>query len=195
MTVYNQQLSQKNRQFSELSYRIRNCTRCGLCNERTNAVTGEGSLNARVFFIGEAPGRNEDITGRPFCGAAGKILDLGLEAAGMKRQEVFITSVVKCRPPKNRNPKPEEMESCRPFLDSQLRIINPAIIVLLGNFGLRQFFEGMSITESRGKLLQKEGRSFFPIFHPAAIIYKRSNMDIYISDFRKLKEILGTKFK
>ena len=196
MTDYNQESNKnKNKALNELSEKIKICVKCNLCNDRINAVPGEGSYDTKLFFIGEAPGKNEDLTGKPFCGAAGKNLDIGLKEAELQREDVFITSVVKCRPPNNRNPKPEELEACKPFIDEQLRLINPKIIVLMGNFGLRHFFPQKNITQMRGQLMEKDGKYYYPILHPAAVIYRRSNMDLYLSDFRKLREIIDTKFK
>ncbi|MFT4309779.1 MAG: uracil-DNA glycosylase [Candidatus Woesearchaeota archaeon] len=182
--------SPKEKSLSRIAESIISCTKCRLCETRTNAVPGEGSHNARVFFLGEAPGKNEDITGRPFCGAAGKILDMGLLKAGFSRKEVFITSVIKCRPPKNRNPKPDELLACKDYIDAQIRIINPQIIVPLGNYGLKHFFKELSIGQARGQILKKEGLLYYPMLHPAAIIYKRSNMDLFLNDFIRLRSII-----
>ena len=173
-----------------LHQKINVCTLCGLCEGRTKAVPGEGSNNPDVMFIGEAPGRNEDETGRPFCGSAGKNLDLGLKEAGLNRGDVFITSMVKCRPPKNRNPKQDELEACNPYLKEQIRLLKPKIVVLLGNFALHHLFDGDSISKVHGKIKEINGIKYYPMFHPAAIIYNRKLREEYFEDFRNLSEII-----
>ncbi len=171
--------------------RVRACMACGLHETRTNAVPGEGEPRpgAGVMLVGEAPGRNEDETGRPFCGAAGKNLDLGLAEAGLPREEVFVTSIVKCRPPKNRDPKPAEKQACRPFLLDQIAAIQPRVLVALGRHGLSGLVESAPKTfgDVRGTFV--EGPGGVPVFcslHPAAIIYRQAWREQYLEDWRRL---------
>lgn len=180
----------ENTNIKKLHDKIRTCRLCRLCETRKNAVPGEGSNNPDVMFIGEAPGRNEDETGRPFCGSAGKNLDLGLNEAGLNREDVFITSMVKCRPPKNRNPKQDELDACNPYLRAQIDILKPKIVVLLGNFALHHVFDGESISNAHGKIKEINGIKYYPMFHPAAIIYNQKLREEYFEDFRNLSEII-----
>ena len=155
---------------------VRACTRCALHLTRANAVPGAGPPNARIMLVGEAPGKNGEATGEPFCGVAGRILDGALEKAGLLREQVFITSVLKCRPPQNRNPHPEEMRACAPWLDAQIASINPSLVVLMGNIAVQRFFpqtKSAQVKEMRGKFIMHGGRTFFVASHPAAVIYRR----------------------
>ncbi|MGN0301423.1 MAG: uracil-DNA glycosylase, partial [Anaerotardibacter sp.] len=139
----------------DIKKEVENCHRCSLCESRTNIVFGEGDSHAKVLIIGEAPGKNEDLQGRPFVGAAGKFLDELLEAAELKREEVFIANVLKCRPPSNRNPRADEIEACAPFLRAQTQSIDPLVIVTLGNFATQFILKtGAGITSLRGKVFQ-----------------------------------------
>ncbi len=178
----------------KLNEEMKQCKKCPLHLTRTNVVPGEYNINAKIMFIGEAPGKNEDLQGRPFVGAAGKNLDEALKKISLERKEVFITSILKCRPPNNRNPKKEEIIQCSPWLEKQIKIINPKIIVLMGNFALKYFFEKYTITQVHGKILKKKylgiERTFIPIFHPAAIIYNQKIKETYYKDFEKIKETL-----
>ncbi len=166
------------------------CTRCQLCDGRTNVVFGAGNEHARVLIVGEAPGRNEDLQGMPFVGAAGKFLDELLAAAGLTRDEVYIANVLKCRPPSNRNPKPEEIEACAPFLREQTQSIDPVVIVTMGNFATQFILRTqVGITKLRGTT-QRAGRfTVLPVYHPAAAIYDRSKRDVLLSDFEKVGAI------
>ncbi len=149
-----------------------NCQLCDLGQTRTNLVFGVGDPHARVMFIGEGPGKNEDLQGEPFVGAAGKKLDSLLSIAGLKREEIYIANVVKCRPPGNRNPKPDEIEACAPFLREQVRSVWPDVIVCLGNFASQWIFKTeLGVTKLRGKLYQVGHFVVCPTFHPAACIY------------------------
>ncbi len=183
----------KKKLIQKLNEKIENCKKCPLHLTRTKTVPGEYNINAKIMFIGEAPGKNEDLQGKPFVGKAGKNLDLGLKKINIERKEVFITSILKCRPPNNRNPKIEEIKACSPYLEEQIKIIDPKIIVLLGNFALKYFFD-YSITQVHGKKLEKKylgkKRIFFPMYHPAAIIYNQKLKEEYYKDFEKLKKIL-----
>lgn len=170
------------------------CHACQLCEGRTNVVFGDGSPDARVMIVGEAPGKNEDLQGIPFVGAAGKYLDELLGIAGISREKVFIANVLKCRPPGNRNPQVEEIEHCADFLREQTRIIMPDFIVTLGNFATKFILKtDRGITAMRGRLCQTGRFKVFPVFHPAAALYDSSKKIILEDDFAKLGELLNTR--
>lgn len=179
------------RPLAEIRKEVSTCKACSLCEGRTNVVFGEGNPHARVMIIGEAPGKNEDLQGKPFVGAAGKFLDELLEVAGLKREDVFIANVLKCRPPSNRNPKPEEIEACATFLRQQTQTISPDVIVTLGNFATQFILRtGVGITHLRGTV-QRAGRFLvLPVFHPAAAIYDRSKRDVLLSDFERVGSLV-----
>ncbi len=176
---------------SLLHEKINACQLCPLSATRTKAVPGEGPLNAKIMLIGEAPGRNEDETGRPFCGAAGKKLDDLLAAAGLHRKDVFITSVVKCRPPENRVPTLNEAHTCKKnYLFEQIKILQPKIIGLMGRTAIAHVLENETIdlNEMHGKTMEKNGQTYMILYHPAAMIYNQKLRDTMMSDFRLLKE-------
>ena len=179
------------RPLAEIREEVSTCKACSLCEGRTNVVFGEGNPHARVMIVGEAPGKNEDLQGKPFVGAAGKFLDELLEVAGLKREDVFIANVLKCRPPSNRNPKPEEIEACATFLRQQTQTISPDVIVTLGNFATQFILRtGVGITHLRG-IVQRAGRFLvLPVFHPAAAIYDRSKRDVLLSDFERVGSLV-----
>jgi len=173
-----------------LRLQVISCTKCNLSKSRTNAVAGKGNYNAEIMFIGEAPGRNEDLKGEPFVGAAGKILTEALEYAGLSRDDVFITNVVKCRPPNNRIPLEEERNSCQQYLISELDIIKPKIICILGNTAYGSILGGDSITKNRGKIIKKNNQLYFLTIHPAAVIYTPSLKQVLKDDIKTLVETL-----
>ena len=175
---------------------IRICEKCALSETRNNAVPGSGNPHARIMFVGEAPGRNEDMRGEPFVGRAGEILNGLLDSVGLGRDEIFITNIVKCRPPKNRNPSPAEIHTCSPFLDRQIAAIRPEIIATLGNFAsgyvLQKFgFEARPIGELHGRVFEVNTLTMHleivPLYHPAAAIYDPSKTEILKRDFMLLK--------
>lgn len=171
-----------------------NCQACALCETRTNIVFGDGDPHARVLIVGEAPGKNEDLQGKPFVGAAGKFLDELLEEAGLKREEVFIANVLKCRPPSNRNPQADEIEACAPFLREQTQSIDPWIIVTMGNFATQFILRtGTGITRLRGTVQQAGRFVVLPVFHPAAAIYDRSKRDVLLEDFRQVGALVRAR--
>ena len=172
---------------------VRECQKCELCETRIKAVPGKGNFDANVIFVGEAPGRNEDIHGEPFVGAAGKRLDMILEDTGIDRKDVYITNIVKCRPPKNRVPSKKEEESCNDFIKQEIEIINPKIICVMGNTAYGTLLDGKEITKNHGKIVEKDGRKFFVTFHPAATIYNQKLVEELKEDFRKLAKFLETK--
>ncbi len=172
------------------------CTRCELHKTRTKSVPGEGPADARIMLIGEAPGWNEDQQGRPFVGAAGKFLQELLASAGMTRDEVFITNVVKSRPPGNRDPLPDEIDACRPYLEAQLAYMQPRVIVTLGNFATRFILdEQIGITRARGRRYFRRGATVIPTFHPAAALRGSrfggmNPVDAIRADLRQVQEVL-----
>ena len=172
--------------------RVCECTSCPLSEGRNNVVFGEGPDDARVMIIGEAPGRNEDLEGRPFVGAAGRLLDELLAHAGLSRDDVFIANVLKCRPPSNRDPRPDEIERCADFLRDQVRAVSPDVIVTLGNFATRFVLKSdMGITRLRGRV-HKAGRFLVvPVFHPAAALYDPTKRDVLFEDFAMIGDVLS----
>ena len=178
----------------EIRAQVEKCHACPLCETRTNIVFGDGDPHARVLIVGEAPGKNEDLQGKPFVGAAGKFLDELLEEAGLKREEVFIANVLKCRPPSNRNPQADEIEACAPFLREQTQSIDPWIIVTMGNFATQFILRtGTGITRLRGTVQQTGRFVVLPVFHPAAAIYDRSKRDVLLEDFRKVGALVRAR--
>ena len=173
-----------------VAHLVRNCTDCPLSRGRANAVPGEGNPHAEVMFIGEGPGFQEDRLGRPFVGPAGKLLDGLLASMGVVREDVFIANMVKCRPPDNRDPAPAELAACTKYLDRQIELVNPKLIVTLGRFAFGRYFPGEGITKARGKLREKDGRKIFPVLHPAAVLRREELRPTMIEDFKAISEIL-----
>ena len=175
----------------EIRAQVEGCRRCPLADGRTQTVFGVGNPSARVLIVGEAPGKNEDLQGEPFVGAAGKYLNELLAIAGLRREDVFIANVLKCRPPGNRDPRPEEIELCTPYLREQTRTIDPEFIVTLGNFSTKFILKTeIGITRLHGTL-QRAGRfKVFPIFHPAAALYDGSKREALENDFATLGQLL-----
>jgi len=155
-----------------LKKEAQNCTNCELCKERTRIVFSDGDENAPIMFIGEAPGKNEDETGIPFIGRAGQLLRKFLFETGYCQKDFYIANTVKCRPPKNRKPEKTEKEACKHFLDKQIELVNPKIIVLVGATALESFVNDkkLTISKARGKLFEIQGRKFYPIFHPSYLL-------------------------
>jgi uracil-DNA glycosylase len=183
-------ISSKESLMRMLESEILECKKCPLHLRRTNAVPGTGNYNAKLMIIGEGPGRDEDIQGKPFVGKAGKLLTQLLSEIGISREEVYITNVVKCRPPDNRVPEESEIEACRDYLRRQIEIINPKIILLLGSTALKAVIGEKSITKVRGEEIEIDGIIYLPTFHPAAVLRDESNKLPQIrEDFRKLKEL------
>lgn len=174
----------------DLNNQILNCEKCLLSKGRTNVVPGEGNPNAEIMFIGEGPGQKEDELGRPFVGQAGKLLDKLIESIELKREDVFIANVVKCRPPENRDPLPEEIESCRPWLDKQIETIKPKLIVLLGRHAMGRFLPNPRISVDHGRPKRKQGQVYFPVYHPAAALYRRELLKDLERDFKKIPKVL-----
>jgi uracil-DNA glycosylase len=171
---------------------VRNNICPDLVKTATNLVPGEGNPDADVVLIGEAPGKNEDLTGRPFVGAAGKFLTELLALAGLAREEVFITSIVKYRPPNNRDPKPIEKEESWPYLLRQLEVIEPKLVVTLGRHSMGYFVPNVTISQAHGRLIKGDKWNVLPVYHPAAALYSGATRALVIEDFMKLKEIVKT---
>jgi uracil-DNA glycosylase family 4 len=172
---------------------VRGCPLCKLARTRKNAVPGEGQISAKIMFVGEAPGRSEDEKGKPFVGAAGRILDNVLKKAGIERSQVFITNIVKCRPPNNRVPEEDELIACRPYLDRQIALIKPKVICILGRTAYSSILGGSSIAANRGKIVERSGQKYFSTFHPAAVIYNKSLRSRLEDDLKKLAEEINKK--
>ncbi len=176
---------------SEYYEQIKDCKRCHLYSGRTNLVFGEVNENADLMFVGEAPGYHEDQQGRPFVGAAGKLLNELLAEIGLKREDVYITNIIKSRPPNNRDPLPEEIEACKPYLTEQIKIIKPKIIATLGAHATKTMLnKNVSISKVHGQSFEGNGFTIIPIFHPAAALYRRQTLELLKDDFKKLKELL-----
>ena len=174
----------------ELSQLIKRCPDCDLSQTRTQAVPGEGPDTAAIMFIGEGPGYYEDKSGRPFVGNAGKFLDELLQHAGLKRCDVFITNVVKCRPPQNRDPLRDEIDACDKWLKHQINVIDPKVIVTLGRISMGKFFAGESISKIHGQPHKVGDRTIVPMFHPAAALHQERFRSLIVDDFKQLPEIL-----
>ncbi len=181
---------------------IINCKKCSLYKGRHHPVVGAGNMKARVMFVGEAPGANEDRTGLPFCGAAGRILDELLVSAGLTREDVYITNILKCRPPNNRDPESEEIKSCTPYLDRQIEVIRPEVLCCLGNFATRYIMSKYGFAKEVAGITKIHGKVFFyqtffeslkiiPLYHPAAATYNVNLKETLIKDFKVLKEVIS----
>ncbi len=175
----------------EIADQVRGCPKCELCRTRTNAVPGEGNPRARVMLIGEGPGFYEDREGRPFVGNSGKFLNALLAKAGLAREDVFITNVVKCRPPGNRDPLPDEIAACAPYLEGQIAAIDPDVIVTLGRFSMARWFAGERISKIHGQAKRDGRRVIVPMYHPAAALHQSSLRGAIEEDFERLPKILA----
>ena len=174
----------------EIAQQVSICTDCPLSNSRTHAVPGEGPADAQIMFIGEGPGYHEDRQGRPFVGPAGKLLDELLTSIGLSREQVFIANMVKCRPPNNRDPLPAETAACSKYLDRQLELIKPRLVVTLGRFSLAKFFPNERISRARGKVRKVGGLSVYPIMHPAAALHRQELKQTIEQDFKAITGLL-----
>jgi len=182
----------KKEELLKVSDEISKCFECPLSKTRTNTVPGEGNSDADIMLIGEAPGFHEDEKGVPFCGAAGKFLEEMLAGIGLKRDDVFIANTLKCRPPENRDPEESEKTACRPYLDRQIKIINPKLIVGLGRHAVSTLMPGAgSITQLHGKAVRRpSGQVYFALYHPAAALHNGSLRQTLIDDFKKIPPII-----
>jgi DNA polymerase len=180
----------KKDELRKIAMEVGKCMECILAETRTHTVPGEGASDAKIFIVGEAPGRSEDEQGRPFVGYAGKVLDKALEEAGLKREEVFITSILKCRPPKNRKPKAPEIAACEPYLKSQIEVISPKVLVALGRFGVKGLTGKMGkVADLRVEELDHSGVPIVVTYHPASIIYNRDLQKEIVSDLKKARRL------
>ena len=176
---------------SDLYQEIRTCQKCILSQGRTNAVPGEGPEDADIMFIGEGPGFHEDRLGRPFVGAAGNFLEELLGSIGLSREDVYIANIVKCRPPGNRDPQPAEIDACRPYMDSQIELIRPRVIVTLGRFSMQRYFPGASISRIHGRPKRVGNMIYYPMFHPAAALHQPRWRPLVEEDILKLPDLLA----
>ena len=177
--------------WEELENECSTCTKCKLCKNRHNVVIGVGNKKAMLMLIGEGPGADEDIQGIPFVGKAGKLMDKAFEGIGINREEVYIANIVKCRPPNNRNPENDEAESCREYLESQIKLVNPEIIVLLGSVALKNILgKEYGITASRGKWFDRNGIKYMPTFHPAALLRDDTKKIDFWKDLKEIKKCI-----
>lgn len=174
-----------------IKQKVIECTKCELCKTRTNSVPGKGNFKSDVIFVGEAPGKNEDKNGEPFIGVAGKKLSAALEGTGISREQVYITNIVKCRPPKNRVPTTIERETCQDYLKQEISIIKPKIICVLGNTAFNSLLGGSEITKFRGKLVRKDNQLYFLTVHPAATIYNQELIKVLEKDIVKLFDLVA----
>ncbi len=173
--------------WDELEEACKNCNKCKLCNTRKNVVIGIGNKKAKIMFIGEGPGADEDIQGIPFVGRAGQLMDKALAGLGIKREDIYITNIVKCRPPQNRNPEKEEADSCKEYIETQIKLVNPEVIVLLGSVALKNILgEQYGITASRGKWFEKDGIKILPTFHPAALLRDEAKKIYFWKDLKMI---------
>jgi len=175
---------------TDLCREIANCRQCDLAKQRNKVVPGEGAEDADIAFIGEAPGWHEDQQGRPFVGPAGQFLDELLASVGMTRQQVYICNVLKCRPPGNRDPLPMEVKTCQHWLDRQLALIHPKMIVTLGRYSMARFFPGETISKVHGKARREGGLIYYPMYHPAAALHQQGLRDTIKADMRRIPSLL-----
>jgi len=186
-------MEDKREKLKSFFYKIKDCRQCELNEGRTRFVFGSGNAAAKLMFVGEAPGKNEDLQGLPFVGRAGKILDDLLGSIGMNRKEVFIANVLKCRPPNNRDPRIDEINTCKEYLFEQINIIDPKIICTLGKYSTQLILDtSHGITGLRGKVFHRDGRTILPINHPAAVLYNPSRIEILQNDFLRIKDLLDS---
>jgi DNA polymerase len=176
---------------TELCAEIAKCQRCILAQSRKNPVPGEGPENARILFIGEGPGFHEDQQGRPFVGAAGHFLEELLAEIGLTREDVYICNIIKCRPPQNRDPLPEEIEACKPFLDRQIELISPQMVVTLGRFSMERYFPAAKISQMHGQPRKIGGIIYYPMYHPAAALHQPKWRQVVLDDMSKIPQILS----
>jgi DNA polymerase len=177
---------------AQIEAEVQTCTKCDLHYSRKHGVAGDGPADADIMFIGEGPGFHENEQGKPFVGPAGQFLDELLEHIGMDRKDVFIGNVVKCRPPGNRDPKPEELAACDPYLERQIQAINPKVIVTLGRYSMGKFIPNAKISEIHGQAMRVKGRLIMPMYHPAAALHQPSLRPIVEADFELLPDLIAS---
>ncbi len=183
-------LQERQAAMEKIAAEIRVCEKCQLHKGRTKAVPGDGRFNTEILFVGEGPGFHEDQQGLPFVGASGKYLEQLLEMIGLTRKDVFITNIVRCRPPQNRDPERVEIEACEPYLDRQIALIQPKIIATLGRYSMAKFFPDGKISKIHGIAKKEEGRVYYPLFHPAAVLRNPTLREPMEEDFKRMKKLL-----
>ncbi len=176
---------------TELNQQIAQCHKCDIARLRTRVVPGEGAENAEIMFIGEAPGYNEDQQGRPFVGQAGQFLDRLLLSINLNRQKVYIANVIKCRPPDNRDPLPTEIQNCSGWLESQISVIKPKMIVTLGRYSMAKYFPGKSISKVHGTVVKRDGVIYFAMYHPAAALHQGNLRQDIEADMQKIPKLIA----
>jgi len=169
---------------------VKACRKCRLYQTAKNPVPGEGNINSEIIFIGEAPGQTEDLTGRPFVGRAGKLLESLLQEIGYKREDVWIGNIIKHRPPENRDPLPDEIAACEPYLSLQIKTISPLLIITLGRFSMNYFYSEGKITRDHGHLIKAKGFNVYPVYHPAAALRNPTMAQTLKSDFLRIPQVL-----
>jgi len=174
----------------QIADEVNRCTACALHRGRTRAVPGEGPINAEIMFIGEAPGRNEDLQGRPFVGQAGRLLEELLAEIGLGREDVWIANIVKCRPPENRDPRPEEIAACAGYLERQIELLRPKLIATLGRYSMEKFFPGAKITRMHGKAERRGERVVIPLFHPAYVLRNMAALPDAKRDMQRIPRLI-----
>lgn len=177
-------------ELERLAAEVRECTKCPLHRGRTHAVPGEGPADADIMFVGEGPGFHEDQQGRPFVGAAGQFLEELLDSIGLTREQVYITNVIKCRPPGNRDPLPPEVNACEPYLDRQIELIQPTVVVTLGRFSMARAFPNARISHVHGDPRKIKGIVYYPMYHPAAALHRPSLRSTVEEDMRRIPDVL-----
>jgi len=175
----------------QIEKNVKNCGKCRLCKNAKNPVPGEGNINSEIVFIGEAPGAVEDETGRPFVGRAGKLLEVLLKKINLDRKDVWIGNIIKHRPPDNRDPLPDEIASCEPYLSLQIQTIKPLLIVALGRFSMNYFYKEGKITRDHGHLIKVDGYNVYPIYHPAAALRSGGMLEVLKEDFLRIPDVLS----
>jgi DNA polymerase len=175
---------------AEIAAEVNRCTACELHKGRTRAVPGEGPVSADIMFIGEAPGRNEDLQGRPFVGQAGRLLEELLGEIGLTRDDVWVSNIVKCRPPENRDPRPEEIAACAGYLERQIALLDPKAIATLGRYSMEKFFPGAKITRVHGQAKREGRRVLIPLYHPAYVLRNMAAMPDAVRDMQKIPRLL-----
>ena len=186
--------NEKTEKLRKIKEEVFKCRKCDLYKERIKnnffPVIGEGNHNAKIIFCGEAPGLNEAKTGRPFCGEAGIVLDNLLSYINLKREDIYICNLLKCRPPGNRDPRKEEIRACSPYLSSQIEIINPLVIITLGRFSMARYFQKARISKIHGKATWHDGHLIIPMYHPAAALHQPKLRSVIMQDFAQLKDLI-----
>lgn len=184
------EISNKKDLFVKINKAVLTCTQCRLCRSRTNAIPGEGNITSKIVFVGEAPGAEEDSHGRPFVGKSGMILNELIAKIGYNRREVWIGTLVKCRPPDNRDPMVDEIRACGPYIDKQIDVIKPKVIVTLGRISMEYYLPGKKISEEHGKAFRVKNFIIFPVYHPAGALRNPAIKNILVADFSKIPALL-----